>query len=73
MDKMVGGPPHFNGHKFSYWKVCLSAYLEAISSEVWKVTKDGFANDSDITDAERKANSHARSKLFEAISENVFD
>ena len=70
---MGGGPPHFNGHKFSYWKVRMSAYLEAISSEVWKVTKDGFANDNDITDAEKKANSRARSKIFEAISEEVFD
>ena len=73
MDKMVGGPPHFNGHKFSYWKVRMSAYLEAISSKVWKVTKDGYDDVNAITDAEKKANSRARSKLFEAISEEVFD
>ena len=70
---MVGGPPHFNGHKFSYWKVRMSAYLEDISSKVWKVTKDDFANANEIIDAEKKANSRARSKLFEAISEDVFD
>jgi len=73
MDRKVGGPPHFDGHKFSYWKVRMSAYLEAISSEVWKVTKDGYASDDNPTIAEIKANSRARSKLFEAISEEVFD
>ena len=70
---MGGDPPHFDGRKFAYWKVRMSAYLEAISPEVWKVTKDGYASSVAITDVERKANSCARSKLFEAIFEEVFD
>ena len=41
--------------------------------EVWKVTKDGFASTTEVTDVEKKANSRARSRLFEAISEEVFD
>ena len=73
MDKMGGGPPHFDGRKFSYWKVRMAAYLEVISPEVWKVTKDGFDSATDVTDAEKKANSRARSRLFEAIYEEVFD
>ena len=67
------GPPHFDGRKFSYWKVRMAAYLEAISPKVWKVTSDGFASATEVTEIEKKANSRARSKLFEAISEEVFD
>ena len=70
---MVGGPPHFNVRKFAYWKLRMSAYLDAISPKVWKVTKDGYEPTAAITDLERKANAHAQSKLFEAISEEVFD
>ena len=51
---MGGGPPHFDGRKFSYWKVRMAAYLKAISPEVWKVTKDGFDSAPDVTDAEKK-------------------
>ena len=31
---MGGSPPHFEGKNFAYWKVRMTAYLDAIAPEV---------------------------------------
>jgi hypothetical protein len=34
--------PRFEGKNFSYWKVHMTSYLEAISPEVWLVVSIEF-------------------------------
>ena len=41
MAKMGGSPPHFEGKNFTYQKVRMGAYLDAIAPEVWIATKTG--------------------------------
>lgn len=70
MDKVGGGPPHFNGKSFAYWMVRMSAYLDALSPEAWFATSVGYPRA--LMEGAQKWNALARSKLFEAISEDVF-
>jgi hypothetical protein len=37
-----GPPPIFDGDDFSYWKIRMEAYLEAIDSGVYKSATQGF-------------------------------
>ena len=70
MAKMGGSPPHFEGKNFTYWKVRMTAYLDAIAPEVWLATKTGFTGN--LTPEQLKWNAKARNAIFEAISEVVF-
>src|SRR4026207_832630 len=67
---MGGSPPHFEGKNFAYWKVRMTAYLDAIAPEVWLATKTGFTGTP--TSEQLKWNAKARNAIFEVISEEVF-
>ena len=44
-----GPPPIFEGYDFSYWKICMEAYLEALDVGVLRATSQGFLKPKDPT------------------------
>ncbi|XP_069146579.1 uncharacterized protein [Solanum lycopersicum] len=48
------GPPRFNGHFYSWWKVRMHNYLMAEDSELWDIILDGpFVPMMEVKDGER--------------------
>ena len=37
----VGNPPMFDGKNFSYWKIRMSAFVDAIDDDLWSYIEDG--------------------------------
>jgi hypothetical protein len=67
---MGSGPPLFNGRNFSYWKSRMSAYLDALSLDVWNATKISYTGA--LTLEQQKWNAKARNAIIECISEDIF-
>ena len=42
-----GPPPVFKGDDFSYWKICMEAYLEALDVGVLGAASQGFPTPRD--------------------------
>ena len=42
-----GPPPFFEGDDFSYWKICMKAYLEALDVEILRAASQGFPKPQD--------------------------
>ena len=75
----VGRAPLFDGTNYSYWKVRMGCFLEAMSLDVWRVVEYGFAaprNPLAPTDVEVKNlqfNAQAKNALFGSLSLEVFN
>ncbi|WP_216076371.1 DUF4219 domain-containing protein, partial [Acinetobacter indicus] len=37
----IGNPPIFDGQHFSYWKIQMSAFVDAIDDNLWSIIEDG--------------------------------
>jgi hypothetical protein len=70
MAKMGSGPLLFDERNFFYWKSRMSAYLDALCSDVWNGTKTGYTGA--LTPDQQKWNAKARNAIIEGISEVVF-
>jgi hypothetical protein len=70
MAKMGSGPPLFNGRNFSYWKFWMSAYLDALGSDVWNATKTSYTGA--LTPEQQKWNVKSRNAIIEDINGDVF-
>src|SRR5579883_910443 len=74
-----GPPPLFDGDDFSYWKIRMEAYLEAIDPGVLMVAVSGIpplkVKDNPTGDELNydKWNAKARNILFRGISKEVFN
>ena len=44
-----GPPPIFEGDKFSYWKIHMEAYLEALDVGILRAISQGFPKPQDAT------------------------
>jgi hypothetical protein len=74
-----GPPPVFDGDDFSYWKICMEAYLEAIDIGVYKAATQGFPEPRDPTNLVgeefnfEKWNAKAKNTLFRGLCKDVFN
>ena len=73
------GPPIFEGDDFSYWKICMEAYLEALDIGVLRATSQGFPKPKDPTNLQgnevnyEKWNAKARNTIFRDLCKDVFN
>ena len=44
-----GPPPIFEGDDFTYWKICMEAYLEALDAKIHRAASQGFSKPKDPT------------------------
>src|SRR5438128_8024758 len=74
-----GNPPVFDGNAFQYWKVRMACYLEAMGSDVWRVTVEDYTPPvyPHAPTAEEellvKANAKAKNLLYGAMTKEVFN
>jgi hypothetical protein len=71
------GIPHFDGHKYVFWRIRMKTYIQAQGFEIWKSIVDGYtvpavppANDKAVKLAQN--NSKATITLLNGLSETVF-
>jgi hypothetical protein len=74
-----GPPPIFYGDDFSYWKIRMEAYLEAIDIGVYKAATQGFPEPRDPTNLVgeesnyENLNAKAKNTLFRGFCKDVFN
>jgi hypothetical protein len=74
-----GPPPIFEGDDFSYWKICMEVYLEAIDVGVYIATSQGFIKPKDPANLVgdevhyEKWNAKARNAIFRGLCKDVFN
>ena len=72
-------PPMFDGEDFSYWKIRMEAYLEAVDYDVYLASINGYPKPVDPQEPtssetnQEKCNAKARNILFRAIGKDVFN
>ena len=74
------GPPSiFEGDDFSYWKIRMEAYLEALDVEILRAASQGFPKPRDPTHLQgdevnyEKWNAKARNTIFRGLCKDVFN
>src|SRR6266542_96297 len=74
-----GNPLVFDGNDFQYWKVRMACYLEAVGSDVWRVTVEDYTPPVDphapTVEEELlvKANAKAKNLLYGAMTKEIFN
>ena len=74
-----GPPPVFEGDDFSYWKIRMEAYLDALDVGVLRATSQGFPKPKDPINLQgdevhyEKWNAKARNTLFRGLCKDVFN
>src|SRR5881394_1754150 len=74
-----GNPPVFDGNDFQYWKVHMACFLEAVGTDVWRVTVEGYnppvGPHAPTVEEELlvKANAKAKNLLYGAMTKEVFN
>jgi len=64
------GPPNLDERNYSYWKVRMVGYLEALHTIYWEITGKSIVGNW----SEDQIKYHARAKnvLFDVLSEEIF-
>ena len=72
-------PPLFDGTNYTYWKVCMRAFLQSLDEKVWQALKIGWTKPTKApanwNDAKIKAenfNSRALNALFSKVTNDEF-
>ena len=74
-----GPPPFFEENDFSYWKILMESYLEAIDVGMFRGTTQGFPKPKDpknLTPSDQeheKWNTKAKNTLFRGLCKDVFN
>ena len=74
-----GPPPVFDDRDFSYWKIRIEAYVDAMDANVLKVTTVGFpapADENNLTALEithARLNAKARNTLLRSLNKENFN
>src|SRR5436190_7986812 len=74
-----GNPPVFDGNDFQFWKVRMACFLEAMGTDVWRVTVEGYnppvGPHAPTVEEEPlvKANAKAKNLLYGAMTKEVFN
>jgi hypothetical protein len=68
--------PIFDGDDFSYWKICMEAYLEAIDIGVYRAATQRFPQPRDPTNLfgevnYEKRNAKAKNTLFRGLCKDI--
>ena len=79
MSHRDGPPPIFEGDNFSYWKIRMEAYLEAIDVGILRAASQGFPKPWDPTHLQGdevnydKWNAKDRNTIFRGLCKDVFN
>ena len=72
-------PPLFDGTNYTYWKVCMRAFLQSLDERVWQALKIGWTKPKEVSaiwdDAKIKVvnfNNRALNVLFSAVTNEEF-
>ena len=73
-----GPPPIFEGDDFSFWKIRMKAYLEALDVEILRAASQGFPKPQDAVYPQgdelnyEKWNAKARNIIFRGLCKDMF-
>jgi hypothetical protein len=79
MSNEEGRPPIFEGDDFSYWKIRMEAYLEAIDVGCLRAATEGlpaikdFANPSGDEEKYDRWNAKAKNTLYRGLGKDIFN
>ena len=72
-------PPIFKGDDFTYWKIRMEAYLEALDVGILRATSQGFPKPQNATNLQgnevnyEKWNAKAHNTIFRGLCKDVFN
>jgi hypothetical protein len=79
MSNGEGPPPTFKGDDFTYWKIRMEAYLEAIDVRCLRATTEGLpaikdpTNPSGVEEKYDRWNAKVKNTLYRGLGKDIFN